>query len=102
MALTIKPRNNIETPLEAEYRRHISWHARENDPSAPKFTPGPLRSFPLVDDVVSLSTDLADTASKKSDTPSVAPDEASPPEVKPSEPVTPAEKSYLGTFSVRV
>jgi hypothetical protein len=102
MPFTIKSRKVVETPLEAEYKKHIAWHARDNDPSAPKIPPKSLRSFSLVDDVVTLSTDLADTASKKSDTAAFVPDEAASHEVKPSEPVTPAEKSFLGTFSVHV
>ena len=102
MPFTIKSRKPIETPLEAEYKKQIAWHVRDSDPSAPKLPPAQLRSFALVDDVVTLSTEIPENSTDQTevDSDSSNHDVVSTP--KNSEPVTPAEKNQLGIFSIRV
>lgn len=102
MPFTIKSRKTIETPLEAEYKKHIAWHTRDNDPSAPKPSPKPIRSFALVDDTVTISPESSDASSEQAKVQSETALETVPQETKNSEPVTPAEKSHLGIFSIRV
>jgi len=102
MPFTIKSRKPLETPLEAEYKKHIAWHVRDSDPSAPKSPPTQLRSFALVDDVVTLSTEMpaSSTDQDKIKSDQAVKDVAS--DSKNSEPVTPAEKNHLGIFSIRI
>ncbi len=102
MPFTIKSRKPIETPLEAEYKKQIAWHVRDSDPSAPKSQPAQLRSFALVDDVVTLSTEMPESSTDHAEIESNPPVNDVAPASKSSEPVTPAEKNHLGIFSVRV
>lgn len=102
MPFTIKSRKTIETPLEAEYKKQIAWHARDNDPSSPKMPPKTLRSFALVDDTVTISPELSDAPSEQTKDVVKADQDIVQKEAKSSEPVTPAEKSHLGIFSIRV
>jgi len=102
MPFTIKSRKPIETQLEAEYKKQIALHVRDNDPSAPKFPPTQLRSFALIDDVVTLSSGQSDNSSDQAKAVTSVPVSTEEPASKNSEPVTPAEKHELGIFSIRV
>ncbi len=102
MPFTIKSRKPIETPLEAEYKKQIAWHVRDSDPSAPKSPPTQLRSFSLVEDVVTLSAEIPENSADQTEIESDQPANDVAPVSKSSEPVTPVEKNHLGIFSVRV
>jgi hypothetical protein len=102
MPFSIKSRKPIETPLEAEYKKQIAWHVRDMDPSIPKPPPTQLRSFSLVEDVVTLSTKMPENSADQTEIESDPPANEIEPVSKSSEPVTPAEKNHLGIFSVRV
>lgn len=102
MPFTIKSRKPTETALEAEYKKQIAWHIRDSDPSAPKSPATQLRTFALVDDFVTLSTDLPESASDQIKVAPDSPVDDAAPAPKNSEPVTPAEKNGLGIFSIRV
>lgn len=102
MPFTIKSRKPTQTPLEAEYKKQIAWHVRDSDPTAPKSPPTQLRSFALVDDVVTLSAEMPENSTGQAVVDSNLPVNEVVPASKSSEPVTPAEKNQLGIFSIRV
>ena len=102
MPFTIKSRKTIETPLEAEYRKQVAQHIRDNDPLVSKAPTKPLRSFALVDDTVTLSSSPDEGATDQPDSATPALIEDSTQVIKASEPVTPDEKNKLGIFSIHV
>lgn len=95
MPFTLRSRKYVETPLEAAYRRQLEQHAKEKDPAYAKPAPPEIRSFPLVEDTVSLSSSMADESEQQAQQLSAEADPVQDHEVKPSAPVTLDEKKEL-------
>ncbi len=98
MSFPIRPKKSVETPLETAYKKQIERYTKDKNSPLPNAATAQLRSFPLVEDTVSLSSNQPDTFQGNAQSISADPAVNSNQEIKPSEPVTTDEKRELGTL----